>query len=113
MAALPDPIERPCLPADEVFAHLGIDRTTGYRAIRDGRFPLPVVRVGRLIRVPTGALLRLLMGDGANSEQYPDATDRSDEAPEQDGASPSGPARPDRARQGRHAVHRQPHGSRA
>ncbi len=57
---VPDPAERPCISADEAFAELGIDRTTGYRAIRDGTFPIPVIRVGRLIRVPTLALRRLL-----------------------------------------------------
>lgn len=57
---IPDPSTRPCLTADEAFAELGIDRTTGYRAIKEGTFPVPVIRVGRLIRVPTAALLRLL-----------------------------------------------------
>jgi len=57
---VPDPAERPCISADEAFAELGIDRTTGYRAIREGTFPIPVIRVGRLIRVPTLALRRLL-----------------------------------------------------
>lgn len=49
-----------CVTAEEAFACLRIDRTTGYRAIRDGTFPLPVIRVGRLIRVPVAPLRRLL-----------------------------------------------------
>ena len=53
-----------CLSAEETFRQLGIDRTTGYRAIRAGTFPLPVIRVGRLIKVPAAALQRLLAGDG-------------------------------------------------
>lgn len=57
---LPDPTTRACLSADEAFNELGIDRTTGYRAIQDGTFPVPVIRVGRLIRVPTAPLRRLL-----------------------------------------------------
>jgi excisionase family DNA binding protein len=57
---IPDPAARACVTADEAFAELGIDRTTGYRAIKEGTFPLPVIRVGRLIRVPTAALRRLL-----------------------------------------------------
>lgn len=57
---LPDPANRPCVSADEAFAQLGIDRTTGYRAIREGTFPLPVIRVGRLIRISTAALRQLL-----------------------------------------------------
>lgn len=60
---IPDPRLRPCLTADEAFAELGIDRTTGYRAIKEGTFPVPVIRVGRLIRVPTAALRRLLDPD--------------------------------------------------
>lgn len=78
MVALPDPESRPCLSADEAFAQLGIDRTTGYRAIRDGTFPVPVIRVGRLIRVPTAALRRALSlngsGEGSTLE-YDDDTD--------------------------------------
>lgn len=54
------PSARACVTADEAFAALGVDRTTGYRAIREGTFPLPVVRVGRIIRVPAAALRRLL-----------------------------------------------------
>ena len=57
---IPDPTTRACLTADEAFAELGIDRTTGYRAIKEGTFPVPVIRVGRLIRVPTAALRQLL-----------------------------------------------------
>ena len=60
---IPDPATRACITADEAFAELGIDRTTGYRAIKDGTFPVPVIRVGRLIRVPTAALRRLLDAD--------------------------------------------------
>ena len=57
---IPDPTTRSCVTADEAFAELGIDRTTGYRAIQEGTFPVPVIRVGRLIRVPTAPLRRLL-----------------------------------------------------
>ena len=63
MSMIPDPKTRPVMTAEEAFAELGIDRSTGYRAIRDGTFPLPVVRVGRLIRVPTVAVRRLLQLD--------------------------------------------------
>ncbi len=60
---IPDPADRPVLSAEEAFAILGIDKSTGYKAIRDGHFPVPVLRIGRLIRVPTLALRRLLQGD--------------------------------------------------
>jgi predicted DNA-binding transcriptional regulator AlpA len=51
------------LTAEEAFAELGIDRSTGYKSIRDGTFPVPIIRVGRIIRVPTAALRRLLLVD--------------------------------------------------
>jgi excisionase family DNA binding protein len=70
---IPHPSVRSWLSAEEAFAELGIDRTTGYRAIREGTFPVPVIRVGRLIRVPTAALRRLLDPDDARAENsYPD-----------------------------------------
>lgn len=73
---IPDPSARACITAEEAFAELGIDRTTGYRAIREGTFPVPVIRVGRLIRVPTAALLRVLApGDPRISAGYPDNPD--------------------------------------
>lgn len=50
------------LTAEEAFSLLGIDRTTGYKAIRSGTFPVPVVRIGRLIRIPTAPLMSLLEG---------------------------------------------------
>lgn len=84
MAALPDPEARLCVSADEAFAHLDIDRTTGYRAIRDGTFPLPVIRVGRVIRVPTAALRRLLLGDDLDTpseEEYVSRTDPVSDPP--------------------------------
>jgi excisionase family DNA binding protein len=63
---VPNPADRPVLSAEEAFRELGVDRSTGYRAIREGTFPVEVIRVGRLIRVPTSALLRVLRlgGDG-------------------------------------------------
>jgi len=63
---------RPVISADEAFRLLGVDRSTGYKAIREGTFPVPIVRVGRVIRIPTVAMLRLLNppetdADGAGS----------------------------------------------
>jgi excisionase family DNA binding protein len=65
---IPDPADHPVMTAEEAFAELGIDRSTGYKAIRDGTFPLPVIRVGRIIRVPTAAVRRLLEIDGGHAE---------------------------------------------
>jgi hypothetical protein len=39
---------------------LGIGRTAAYALVRAGRWPTPIVRAGRLIRVPTAPLLDLL-----------------------------------------------------
>lgn len=38
-------------------ALLGIGRTAAYRLVRENRWPTPVIRAGRLIRVPTAPLL--------------------------------------------------------
>lgn len=72
---LPDPVATPCLSADEACELLGIDRKTGYRAIRNGSFPVPTIRVGRLIKVPTAPLVRLLTGDDSLGEEVHDASE--------------------------------------
>jgi len=42
------------------FRVLGIGRTTGYGLIQDGKFPVPVLRIGQLYRIRTADLLDLL-----------------------------------------------------
>jgi hypothetical protein len=39
---------------------LGIGRTCAYGLVRTGRWPTPVIRLGRCIRIPTRPLLALL-----------------------------------------------------
>jgi len=39
---------------------LGIGRTVAYELVRTGRFPTPVFRVGRQIKIPTAYLIDLL-----------------------------------------------------
>lgn len=39
---------------------LGIGRTVAYELVREGRWPTPVIRAGRKIRVPSAPLLSLL-----------------------------------------------------
>jgi len=39
---------------------LGVGRTVAYELVRTGRWPTPVIRVGRLIRVPSAPLLELV-----------------------------------------------------
>lgn len=43
-------------------ALLGVGRTTAYRLVRERLWPTPVVRLGRLIKIPTQPLLDLLHG---------------------------------------------------
>lgn len=45
-------------------AVLGVGRSSAYRLIREGTFPLPTIRIGRRVVVPRDALDRLLE-DGA------------------------------------------------
>lgn len=47
---------------------LGISLPTGYRLVKAGAFPCPVVRLGRTIRVPKTGLLRVL---GLDPSQTP------------------------------------------
>lgn len=55
-----DPKEKPVVSAEEAFKLLGIDRGTGYSAIRNNTFHVPVIRIGRIIRVPTVPLCKIL-----------------------------------------------------
>ena len=56
-----DPSIRPTLDIDEYAALLGVSRSTAYLAARRGE--IPIVRVGRRLRVPTAAVRRLLQLD--------------------------------------------------
>ena len=47
---------------------LGIGRTSAYELVRTGRWPTPVLRLGRRIRVPTAALRELLSLSTGSSE---------------------------------------------
>jgi len=44
----------------EAAALLGVGRTTAYRLVREQKWPTPVLRLGRLIKIPTQPLLDLL-----------------------------------------------------
>ena len=39
---------------------LGISRTAAYELIRNKEWPTPIVRMGRLIKIPTAPILELL-----------------------------------------------------
>ena len=44
---------------------LGIGRSLAYDLVRSGAWPTPVVRMGKLIRIPTACLQRILDGEDA------------------------------------------------
>lgn len=62
-------------------AVLGIGRTTAHALARAGRFPVPVLRVGRRYRVPVAPILRLLTCPTAGPATWEaDANETSDSA---------------------------------
>ena len=60
LAALP-----PILDVPTAARVLGIGRSLAYDLVRRSQWPTPVVRVGKLIKIPTEPLLGLL-GDARN-----------------------------------------------
>jgi hypothetical protein len=57
---IPNPATRPTISALEAFALLGISEHTGRALIHQGKFPVPVLRLGRNFKVPLAPLLELL-----------------------------------------------------
>ena len=54
---------------------LGVSRTSAYELVRVGAWPTPVVRLGRLIRVPTEPLIELVgLHHEANGASAPRAS---------------------------------------
>ena len=52
----------PVLGLPQAAAMLGLGRTAAYRLVAEQRWPTPVLRLGRLIKIPTQPLLELLRG---------------------------------------------------
>jgi len=48
---------------------LGIGRTVAYELVRTDRFPTPVLRVGRQIKIPTAYLIALIGLDPGNAPE--------------------------------------------
>ncbi len=46
---------------------LGLSRTAAYELVRCGRWPTPIYRLGRLIRIPTAPMLTLLCVEESQS----------------------------------------------
>lgn len=53
------------LTVPEAAAMLGIGRTLAYELIRSGSWPTPVIRLGKLIKIPSRPLLDLIAGKTA------------------------------------------------
>ena len=51
---------------------LGFERTTTYKFNREGKFPVPVLKIGDTFRVPTAPLLRYLGIDPVEPEHRDD-----------------------------------------
>jgi excisionase family DNA binding protein len=65
LLALPPVVDVPT--AAEV---LGVGRSAAYELVRTGQWPTPVLRLGRLVRVPSAPLLELI---GVQVERGSDA----------------------------------------
>lgn len=50
----------PMLTVPQAARVLGIGRTLAYELVRTGAWPTPVIRAGKLIKIPTAPLLELL-----------------------------------------------------
>jgi predicted DNA-binding transcriptional regulator AlpA len=57
-------IQRAALPAvldvPQAARLLGIGRTLAYELVRTDQWPTPVIRVGRLIKIPSGPVIELM-----------------------------------------------------
>lgn len=60
----------------------GIGRDQSYRLAREGRFPVPVLRLGRYLRVTRAAVLEALgIEDSPTQDNAPEASEHVSDAP--------------------------------
>ena len=59
------PAARRAIDLLEAARMLGIGRTMAYQLVREGRWPTPVIRIGRLIKVPVDPLNEYLRDPNA------------------------------------------------
>jgi predicted DNA-binding transcriptional regulator AlpA len=66
-------IQRAALPAvldvPQAARLLGIGRTLAYELIRTNQWPTPVIRMGRLIKIPSGPIVELMTTGAAAPRQ--------------------------------------------
>lgn len=58
------------LNVPQAAAIMGIGRTLAYELVRTDQWPTPVLRVGRLIRIPSGPLLALVATGSINGDPH-------------------------------------------
>ena len=58
----------PVLTLEEAARLLGIGRSSAYNLAKHGAFPAPVLRIGKLYRIPTAGLLHVLGASGLSPE---------------------------------------------
>ena len=68
---------RSLLSVEEASVLLGVTRSTLYRAIKAGTFPLPVFRIGQRTRIPRRSVDRLLAGLPLSPPEEPSLADPS------------------------------------
>lgn len=61
---LPDPDEEPTVSVERAGEVLDLCRNSAYAGVKAGE--IPSIRIGRSIRVPTAALLRMIHRDDAS-----------------------------------------------
>lgn len=59
------------LDLPQAAAMLGLGRTAAYKLVAEQRWPTPVLRLGRLIKIPTQPLLELLGGASPTASMTP------------------------------------------
>jgi len=80
----------PAMPSVlEAFAALNIGQTLGYQMVRDGEFPIEVIRLGRIFRVRKADLLTYLGLAEFVAAEVQSAAATNDDAP---GVQPGAPS---------------------
>lgn len=68
------------LSVDEAAILLGITRSTAYRAINNGTFPVQVIKLGGRLRISRAALDRVLDGDASTNVTVTEETQFSSDS---------------------------------